>query len=230
MNPYEWPDRPSQTAFPVARAGWPFIAAAAFATLVAALLGLVVAAVVGLAATFAIAGFFRDPDRVTPTDPKAIVSPADGKVIRVETLEKGPFGDGPVLKISIFMTVFNVHVNRIPFSGQVTRVDYRPGRFFAANKQEAVTDNEQNAVFVQTVDGWSYCVIQIAGLVARRIICRVQPGDPAEKGSRFGMICFGSRLDVYLPSHLQASVRVGEKVRAGTSVVALATGSTATAT
>ena len=219
MNQYHWADPPNQTAFPVARPGWPYIFSAAFVTAVLALLGLVIPALIGLIATFSIALFFRDPDRVTPVDPAVIIAPADGKVIRVQTLPESGFSEGPCLKISIFMTVFNVHVNRIPFSGQVERIQYSPGEFFAANKDEAVLKNEHNAVFILTDAGWRYCVVQIAGWVARRIICGIKSGDKIQKGSRFGMICFGSRLDLYLPPETQPTVKVGEKVRAGCSIL-----------
>lgn len=219
MNRYHWADPPNLTAFPVARPGWPYIFSAAFVTAVLALLGLVIPALVGLIATFCIALFFRDPDRVTPMDPSAIIAPADGKVIRLQSLAESGFGDGPCLKISIFMTVFNVHVNRVPFGGRVERIQYAPGKFFAANKERAVMDNEHNAVFVQTDAGWRYCVVQIAGWVARRIICGLQSGDKVQKGCRFGMICFGSRLDLYLPPQIRTVVKVGEKVRAGSTIL-----------
>jgi len=219
MNQFRWADPPSQTAFPIARAGWPFIIGAAFVTAVFSLLGLVIPALIGLVGTLCICLFFRDPDRATPTDPGSIISPADGKVIRIQQMAESPFEKGPCLKISIFMTVFNVHVNRIPFGGKVENIQYAPGTFFAANKDKAAMNNEHNALFIQTQDGWRYCVVQIAGWVARRIICGVQPGDMVEKGSRFGMICFGSRLDLYLPPEVQPKVRIGEKVLAGATVI-----------
>ena len=176
-------------------------------------------ALTGLAATFFICFFFRDPDRVIPNRDNAVVSPADGKVIGVKTVEKGRFCNENCLKISIFMSIFNVHVNRIPFSGDIARVAYFPGKFFSANLDKASSDNEHNAVFLKTDNGREICFVQIAGLVARRIICHVQEGQKAIRGQRFGLICFGSRLDVYLPADTDISVRVGDRVKAGTSVL-----------
>ena len=219
MDNYNRVESASSTAFPIAKAGLPFVGIAAFATAVFALLGMAFLALTGLAATFFICFFFRDPDRVIPDRDSAVVSPADGKVIKVETLENGRFCSEPSLKISIFMSIFNVHVNRIPFSGEIYKVAYFPGKFFSANLDKASSDNEHNAVFLKTAEGREICFVQIAGLVARRIICHVQAGQEAIRGQRFGLICFGSRLDVYLPADTDISVRVGDRVKAGTSVL-----------
>ncbi len=220
MDEFTWSDPPSRFAFPIAAAGFPYIFGAAFATLILALLGLTVPALIGLAATFGICAFFRDPDRVIPTMPGAVVSPADGKVIGTALADGGPFYEGQCRKVSIFMSVFNVHVNRIPVEGRVARVRYRPGQFVAADRQDAPGRNENNAVFLQTDDGRSLCAVQVAGLIARRIICRVQAGDRVLRGQRFGMICFGSRLDVYLPEEASLCVSVGDRVSAGSTVLA----------
>ena len=219
MHDFRWTDPPSRFAFPVAAAGLPLIFGAAFATLILALLGLTAPALIGLVATFGICCFFRDPDRVVPVTPGAAVSPADGKVIATALTDGGAFYQGPCRKVSIFMSVFNVHVNRIPAEGRVTGVRYRPGQFVAADRQDASGRNEHNAVFLSTDDGRSLCVVQVAGLIARRIICHVQTDDRVRRGQRFGMICFGSRLDVYLPSDSSLAVSVGDKVRAGTSIL-----------
>ena len=219
MDKFSWPDPPSPVAFPVASAGYPFIYFSAFTTAVFALLGLTVLALTGLAATFFICYFFRDPDRVVPGHAGAVVSPADGKVIGAGLVNNGPFIEEKCIKISIFMSVFNVHVNRVPHEGRVTRVSYNPGKFFSANLDKASRDNEQNAVLLETQDGKTLCMIQIAGLIARRIICKVKPGDIVTRGQRFGLICFGSRLDVYLPLDTNLKVTVGDRVRAGTSVL-----------
>jgi phosphatidylserine decarboxylase len=219
LNPYSRADAQRETAYPVARAGYPFIFAAAFATAVFALLGLTVLALIGLVATGFISYFFRDPDRVTPNIPDAIVSPADGKVIRVERLDETHFYNGACMKISIFMSVFNVHVNRIPCDGTVSRITYFPGKFFSANLDKASRDNEHNAVFIDTERGLPICMVQIAGLVARRIICSVQKGDRVTRGQKMGLICFGSRVDVYLPSGTVPEVSVGDRVMAGTTVL-----------
>jgi len=219
MNDYTWPDRPSETAFPVARSGYPFIFASAFATAVFALLGLAAVALLGLAVTIFIVYFFRDPDRAVPSSPSAIVAPADGKVIGLETVGGGRYFDGECRKLSIFMSVFNVHVNRIPFDGVVRKIDYHPGKFVAANRDKASSDNERNAVYIRTHNGTSITVVQIAGLVARRIICRLAEGDAVAKGQRFGMICFGSRVDLYLPLEFDAAVAVGDIVQSGTTIL-----------
>ncbi len=169
--------------------------------------------------TFFICYFFRDPDRVVPNAKGAIVSPADGKIIVAQTAEKGPFFEDRCVKISIFMSVFNVHVNRIPFGGKIKKVRYFPGKFFAANLDKASKANEHNAVYLETGEGRQVCFVQIAGLIARRIICNVQAGDKVERGQRFGMICFGSRLDVYLPADTRLEIAVGNSVKAGTSIL-----------
>jgi len=219
MNPHSWPDPPGQTAFPVARAGYPPIFGAAFVTLIFALLGMTYLTLLGLVLTFSFCGFFRDPDRVIPNQADAIVSPADGKVISMGPVDHTSFCEGSCQKISIFMSVFNVHVNRIPFDGKVKNVGYHPGKFFSANLDKASLQNEHNAVFLETADGKPLCTVQVAGLIARRIICKVQPGDDVRKGQRFGMICFGSRLDVYLPDDVETQVTIGDKVKAGSSVI-----------
>ena len=219
MSDYSWPDRQSETAFPVARAGYPFIFAAAFTTAVFALLEVAVLALLGLVVTFFIAYFFRDPDRPIPSQPTAVVAPADGKVIGIETVDGGSYFEGECCKLSIFMSVFNVHVNRIPFEGVVRKVAYHPGKFVAANLDKASSDNERNAVYIETPAGKPMTVVQIAGLVARRIICRLTEGDTVVKGQRFGMICFGSRVDVYLPPEFAPSVAEGDMVQSGTTIL-----------
>lgn len=219
MNKFSWPDPLNQTAFPIARAGYPFIFATAFVTAVFALLGLTTPAITGLVVTISICLFFRDPDRVTPNETRAVVSPADGKVIKAEIIKTSRFIKKRCMKISIFMSVFNVHVNRIPFSGKVTNISYCPGKFFSANLEKASSDNEHNALFVETETGHLICFVQIAGLIARRIICGLQVGDTVNRGQRFGMICFGSRLDVYLPADSNINVSIGDKVKAGASIL-----------
>jgi phosphatidylserine decarboxylase len=203
----------------VAAAGYPLIFGAAFATLVLALLGLTALALIGLAVTFSMAGFFRDPDRTIPNRPGQVVSPADGKVIAVDAVNGSPFFDEEVRKISIFMSVFNVHVNRVPAEGRIYRISYRPGHFVAANRGDASMRNEHNAVFLETHYGKRLCFVQVAGLIARRIICHLQPEETVRRGQRCGMICFGSRLDVYLPTDITLAVSVGDKVTAGASVL-----------
>ncbi|BBO79586.1 phosphatidylserine decarboxylase proenzyme [Desulfosarcina ovata subsp. sediminis] len=219
MTQLNWSDPPSQTAFPVAKAGYPFIFASAFATAVFALLGVGFLAILGLLVTGFICFFFRDPDRLVPGEAGAIVSPADGKVIKVEPVAQTPYFEGACIRVSVFMSIFNVHVNRAPHEGTIRQVSYHPGKFFSANLDKASADNEHNALLLESPDGKPVGVVQIAGLVARRIICRVQAGDSIGRGQRFGLICFGSRLDVYLPVDTEILVAVGEKVQAGTTIL-----------
>ena len=206
---------------PLASEGYPFILFSAFATLAFSLLDLVLPALGALLLTAFVTYFFRDPARVLPEETNAIVSPADGKVIVVRELDDDCFLHQRVQKISIFMNVFNVHVNRIPLAGTVERVVLTPGRFYAADKDKAVLHNERCALTVATPAGARYAVVQIAGLIARRIVCRVSEGDALERGQRYGMIRFGSRLDLYLPLATEVTVREGEVVRAGESVLGL---------
>ncbi len=212
-------ESPSQFAFPVAAAGYPLIIGFAFATSVLALLELTFLALTGLVATFFTAFFFRDPDRVVPVAAGAVVAPADGKVVFSGRVENTIFFEGSCQKVSIFMSVFNVHVNRIPHEGLVERIDYKPGKFFNASLDKASEDNERNAVFIRTENGKKICVVQIAGLIARRIICQIQEGETVHRGRRFGMICFGSRLDIYLPPEAVINVSAGDRVMAGTTTV-----------
>ena len=219
MNDRNWSDPPSQTAFPVARAGYPFIFASAFATAVFALLGMAALAIAGLLITGFICFFFRDPDRLIPVGEGIVVSPADGKVIAVAPFEQTPYYEGACIRISVFMSIFNVHVNRVPHEGTIRRVSYHPGKFFSANLDKASRDNEHNALLLESPSGRWVGFVQIAGLVARRIICAVQPGDVLERGQRFGLICFGSRLEIYLPVDADVQVAKGDKVQAGSTII-----------
>lgn len=207
------------TAYPIARAGWLFIGASAFTTFVLALCGLTVFAIIGLLVTFFICYFFRDPDRMTPNEPNAVISPADGRVVSTGMVEENPFIDGPCVKIGIFMNIFNVHVNRIPFSGKIKDIRYFPGKFYSADKEEASVSNEHNAVILETEKNQTICFVQIAGFIARRIICFVKKEDVMTCGQRFGLICFGSRVDVFLPADTPLSVAKGDKVKAGSTVI-----------
>ena len=210
-----------KTELPLALEGYPFILFSGFATLVLALLGFAVPALLGLLLTGFVTYFFRDPARVLPEEPGAIVCPADGKVIIVSEVDDDRFLHTRVRKISIFMNVFNVHVNRIPLTGTVERVILSPGKFYAADKDKAVLLNEFCALTLTTPDKQRYTVVQIAGLIARRIVCRAERGDRVAAGERFGMIRFGSRVDIYLPLSTQVTVKVGEKVRAGETVLGI---------
>ena len=209
----------NQKVFPIAREGYPFILGSVFATAIIAVLGLYELALFFLAVTFFVSCFFRDPERVIPEEKGALVSPADGKVLGVGVVQESEFAAEKMLKVSIFMSIFNVHVNRIPENGRVTEVAYYPGKFFSANLDKASRDNERNAVSMEIGRGRKLIVVQVAGLIARRIICKIRKGDRLSRGERFGMICFGSRLDVYLPPETVPAVSVGDKVLAGTSVL-----------
>jgi phosphatidylserine decarboxylase len=203
----------------VASEGLWLIAASAFVTVYLAMLGLAMLALFFLAVTLFVGFFFRDPQREIPGEDGLAVSPADGKVVEVRMVPKGEFAPEEMLKISVFMSVFNVHVNRIPTDGTVTGIAYYPGKYFSANLDKASSDNERNAVSLETIGGRKLVVVQVAGLIARRIICKTHEGARVSRGDRFGMICFGSRLDVYLPPDTQPAVSVGDKVWAGTSVL-----------
>lgn len=204
---------------PVASEGFPFIGLAVFCTLVLALLGFTAPTFISFALTLFILAFFRDPERFVPLGEDEIVSPADGKVIIAEKVDDNPFTKKEALKVSIFMNVFNVHVNRIPISGLVSDIIYKPGKFYSADSIKGGLENEYCGVVTTTSTGHQVAYVQIAGLIARRIICWLEPGDQAQKGLRFGLIRFGSRVDLYLPVDSEISVKVGEKVRAGESII-----------
>ncbi|MGB5158341.1 phosphatidylserine decarboxylase [Desulfobacterium sp. N47] len=212
-------DTDNNSAFPIAAPGYYFIIATFFATVVFALAGVVSLATICFTLTLFVCWFFRNPERVTPMVDGAVVSPADGKVIIIEPLSESPFSKGACIKISIFMSVFNVHVNRIPHEGKVINISYFPGKFFNASFDKASKENEHNAILIETEKGKKICAVQIAGLIARRIICRLKHGDIVKRGERFGMICFGSRLDVYLPADSKICVAVGNKIKAGSGIL-----------
>ncbi|MEM7711570.1 MAG: phosphatidylserine decarboxylase, partial [Pseudomonadota bacterium] len=167
--------------------------------------------------------FFRDPVRVTPMDAGLIVSPADGEVSLIEPAvppsELG-LGEAPLTRVSVFMSVFDCHVNRAPVAGEVTAVAYRPGKFLSAELDKASEENERNGLVFTMADGVRIGCVQIAGLVARRILCEVSEGAVLERGERFGIIRFGSRLDVYLPDGTAPRVAVGQRMIAGETVLA----------
>ena len=159
--------------------------------------------------------FFRNPERKTPTGEKLVISPADGKVIIIEDIHDHELMSGPLRKVSIFMNVFNVHVNRVPCAGRIETIRYYSGKFMSANLDKASSDNERNGLIIRMDDGRAIGMIQIAGLVARRIVCWVNEGMMLKKGERVGLIRFGSRVDVLLPSDTTLLVKPGDHVRAG---------------
>jgi phosphatidylserine decarboxylase len=219
MNVSSDPGSTNKPVLPIASEGFLVIAASAFVTVYLAALGLGLASLLFLAVTIFLVFFFRDPERMIPEEAGAVVSPADGKIVEVKVVRDCEFAREELLKISVFMSVFNVHVNRVPIEGAVTNISYNPGKFFSANMDKASEHNERNAVSLDLEDGRKVIVVQVAGLIARRIVCKIRQGDHLKRGERFGMICFGSRLDVYLPSDTKSAVCVGDKVFAGTSIL-----------
>jgi phosphatidylserine decarboxylase len=205
----------------IALEGVPFVLATAAATVAVYFVWpkSVPLAVLGLLLTAFVAWFFRDPDRVTPDETGAVTSPADGRVVFCGECPPGRYNAEPGKKVSVFMSVFDVHVNRAPVSGKVTAVRYNPGTFFAADADKASLLNEQNGVVLETPEGQTVSYVQIAGLIARRIVCYLSGGDTVKRGQRVGMIRFGSRVDVILPASAVLRVRMGDRVRAGESVV-----------
>ncbi|HEY8368244.1 MAG TPA: phosphatidylserine decarboxylase family protein [Thermodesulfobacteriota bacterium] len=208
----------------IVREGWPFVAiAAALAALGWAAAG-PWAGVPLLALTAFTVNFFRNPRRDVPTDPGVVVAPADGVVCEVAEEASPRLLDGPARRVSIFMNVLDVHVNRSPIAGVVREVVYNPGRFLAANVPKASLENEQNALVLESAAGRRVLLVQIAGLVARRIVNYARPGDRLARGQRFGLIRFGSRVDVYLPHDAEVAVTLGQRVVGGETIIARLSG------
>ena len=212
------PNRHVRKFLGVCTDGLPFITIAVLATIFVSALWGYWGAPLALISVWMV-WFFRDPARTIPSDPSAVVSPADGKVIAICRVPYPRLLNGEATRVSIFMNVFNVHVNRVPFSGVVRNLSYNPGRFMVASHDKASLDNEQMAVVVDTPKGGPILFVQIAGLVARRIVCRLREGESVERGLRFGLIRFGSRCDVYLPDSVEVSVGVGDRSIAGQTVL-----------
>ncbi len=204
----------------IAAPGYRFILAAGAVFLLGLFLNSTWLALLGLLGAGFFVYFFRDPQRPIPTEPGLISSPADGKVVLVDEVREDKFLGRPAKRVCIFMDVFDVHVNRAPVAGTVVESKHRAGRFQAAFRLNADQVNEQQATLLGTEAGPQVLVVQIAGLLARRIISFVTPGQKLERGERLGMICFGSRVDLYLPPEAEVLVKVGDKVKAGSSVIA----------
>ncbi|GAA5236384.1 phosphatidylserine decarboxylase [Verticiella sediminum] len=202
----------------LAREGWPHIAIVLVVALVATILFGAWSLIFWLAAVFVIQ-FFRDPPRHVPQPPDAVLAPADGRIVSVETTHD-PYAKREAVKISVFMNVFNVHSNRIPVDGRITHLEYFPGKFVNADLDKASLENERNALVIDTASGERVTCVQVAGLVARRILCYVQPGDAVARGQRYGFIRFGSRVDVYLPPGSVPRVAIGDKVSATSTILA----------
>lgn len=205
---------------PIAVEGYPFIAGAAIITVLFALLSWKLPAIAGFCATLFIVFFFRNPERLAPADERAVLAPADGVVIYLgEAQEEHLAAD--MLKISIFMSVFNVHVNRAPISGRVLETFYKRGKFLDVRHARATFENEQSGMVVEAEGGARIVVVQVAGLIARRIVCYAAKGDMLRRGERYGLIRFGSRLDVYLPKGSELRVAMGDKTVAGETILGM---------
>jgi phosphatidylserine decarboxylase len=209
-----------ENRLPVAREGLPFIIPGLIIALLLFFFGWCYAAVpMGLLTLFTIY-FFRDPDRTGNAGDGAVLSPADGTIIDIRRLEGlGNLMGAPAMKVSIFMSVFNVHVNRIPFKGKISKISYNSGKFFNASFDKASELNERNGITLDTENGQRIVFVQIAGLIARRIVCWVKEGNAVDAGQRFGLIRFGSRVDVYLPAESRINVRMKDRVKAGESII-----------
>ncbi len=216
-------DAVKMASFPLHKEGYKFILISALATTILALLSNFLGTI-GFIATLWCVFFFRDPERVIPLEENVVVSPADGMVTKIEYGVTTPsdlgYGNKKFNKISVFLNVFNVHVNRVPVGGTVTKVNYQPGKFFSANAEEASVENERNSAVVKTANGTEVIFVQVAGLVARRIISELKVGQQVNVGDRYGIIRFGSRCDIYLPENVVIKSLVGQTMIGGESVLA----------
>lgn len=210
-------------SFPIHKEGYKFILIFGLATILLALLSDTIG-LVGLVLTLWCIFFFRDPERVIPVEENVLVSPADGVVTRVDYGVEAPeelgWSGRKVNKISIFLNVFNVHVNRAPIAGTITKVIYTPGKFLSANLDEASVENERNLAVVKTANGVEIAFAQVAGLVARRIVSDLKEGQSIKTGDRYGIIRFGSRADIYLPENIKIKVLIGQTMIGGESIIA----------
>ena len=202
----------------IAREGWPFLAGAIVVAALVASLSLLWSIPFWIVALFVLQ-FFRDPPREVPGDANTVVSPADGRIVAVEKT-RDPYLDREAIKVSVFMNVFNVHSNRAPVDGEVKQIWYSAGSFVNAALDKASTENERNALWIRADAGADVTCVQVAGLIARRILCYVKTGDKLARGQRYGFIRFGSRVDVYLPPDARVRAALGDKVYAASTVLA----------
>ena len=202
----------------IAREGWPFLAIALVLAVLATAYSLLWSIPVWIVALFVLQ-FFRDPAREVPGDAKTVLSPADGRIVVVGKV-RDPYLDRDAIKVSVFMNVFNVHSNRAPVDGEVKQIWYNAGSFFNAALDKASTENERNALWIRTAEGADVTCVQVAGLIARRILCYAKVGDKLERGQRYGFIRFGSRVDVYLPVTARVMAALGDKVYASSTILA----------
>jgi phosphatidylserine decarboxylase len=204
---------------PFAKEGIPFIGATAGITVIAGWLGWTTIATLAGILTLFVSWFFRNPARVIPQGPGLVVAPGDGKVLAVDEEFEPRYLKDRAVRISIFLNVFDVHINRIPCEGTIEDVQYQPGLFLVASKPGATLKNEQNAVMIKTVEEAKVLCVQVAGLIARRIVCWVNPKERAVRGERFGLIRFGSRIDTFLPIASSIKVAVGDRVKGGETIL-----------
>ena len=203
----------------IAREGYPLILTSGGFAVLALVLNWTAIGIVLALITLALAGFFRDPERIIPAEENLVLAPADGKVVSIAPAsDVGLFKDAAT-RISIFLSPLDVHINRMPVAGRIAEVNYQPGSFMAAYKAEASERNEQNAIKIINGGGQSVGVVQIAGVLARRIVCRVRPGENLARGERFGLIMFGSRTDTYLPKGCSVEVVEGQRVKGGETIL-----------
>ena len=204
---------------PFAKEGIPFIGATAGITVIAGWLGWIPIATLAGILTLFVSWFFRNPPRVIPQGARLVVAPGDGKVLAVDEEFEPRYLKDRAVRISIFLNVFDVHINRIPCEGTIEDVQYQPGLFLVASKPGATLKNEQNAVMIKTVEQVKVLCVQVAGLIARRIVCWVNPKERAVRGERFGLIRFGSRIDTFLPIGSSIKVAIGDRVKGGETIL-----------
>jgi len=206
------------------RAGWPFIVPPAVLMVLFTAMGLwipgfKIAAVLMAVVMVFMVFFFRDPDRVVPGEPGLVIAPADGRVLIAGDADPGVAPQGEWTQLSVFLSPLDVHINRIPLGGRVTKVEYQPGRFLAAYRWEAASQNERNDIWIDS-GGQTVVCRQVVGVLARRLVCRVRVGDEVRVGDRYGLMKFGSRIDLFLPRHVRLRVGKGDRIRGGETVVA----------
>lgn len=199
--------------------GLPFVGGLAGTALLLGLSGWIIPASVVGGFTLFTAWFFRNPSRTIPRDPSVVVSPGDGKVIAIEEEFEPRYLKEKSIRLTVFLNVFDVHVNRMPCAGRVEGISYQPGQFLVASKPDATLRNEQNAVMLKAESGAKVLCVQVAGLIARRIVCWVGQGERVQRGERFGLIRFGSRMDTFLPLGSKIRVAVGDRVKGGETIV-----------
>jgi phosphatidylserine decarboxylase len=204
---------------PIVKEGLPFVGGLAGITLFLGIVGWIIPAGVAAGFTLFTAWFFRNPKRTIPQDSNVVVSSGDGKVVAIEEEFEPRYLKEQSIRVTVFLNVFDVHVNRMPCAGTVEGVSYQPGQFLVASRPEATVRNEQNAVMLKTESGAKVLCVQVAGLIARRIVCWVSEGAQVQRGERFGLIRFGSRMDTFLPLDSKIRVAVGDRVKGGETIV-----------